>query len=260
VADFGLARSADRVKIQVCDTDGHVEVRNMMQRSYTTEVPPRAGHSHLPPLAIAHWQSIWGGGDPVIPRPRGPALPLTSSPDLYPPLHPPGGYQQSHLPLPLNLAPCLARSRLTLTLTLPGQVSAAQGRYTAAIDMWSAGCIFYDLLQSSHRRPGQRAMMRKRLFRIHAHDPLRTLKEVVDIMGTPAWSDIERLPNEAWRAWLKSIPGSSGNLRQLCAVEGMPEDPVAMDLLERMLSFNPDQRCSPAEALVHKPNPNPTQS
>jgi serine/threonine protein kinase len=64
------------------------------------------------------------------------------------------------------------------------------------------------------------------------------------VIGTPCWKDIESVPGEHWRAYLKK----AGNIvKQL---SGLVDD-NALDLLQRMLAFAPQRRCSADEALFH---------
>lgn len=74
------------------------------------------------------------------------------------------------------------------------------------------------------------------------------LDVIFDVIGTPCWKDIESVPGEHWRAYLKKVPGRAGNvLKQL---SGLVDD-NALDLLQRMLAFAPQRRCSADEALFH---------
>lgn len=77
------------------------------------------------------------------------------------------------------------------------------------------------------------------------HDQLDV---IFDVIGTPCWKDIESVPGEHWRAYLKKVPGRAGNIvKQL---SGLVDD-NALDLLQRMLAFAPQRRCSADEALFH---------
>ncbi|KAH8954862.1 hypothetical protein BDL97_08G103600 [Sphagnum fallax] len=102
------------------------------------------------------------------------------------------------------------------------EVVMSQGQYTSAIDMWSVGCIFGELLmrQASLQGKGYRA---KPLFGVRGepNTPLvgeaytddldselhEQLDVTFDVIGTPCWKDIESVPSDHWRAYLKKVPG-----------------------------------------------------
>ena len=78
-----------------------------------------------------------------------------------------------------------------------------------------------------------------------AHRELRTVFEVI---GTPAWRHVDNISDEKWRKFLSCLPGHAPTLSR--RFQGIPE--VCMDLLRRMLEFDPDTRCGAAEALSHE--------
>ena len=106
--------------------------------------------------------------------------------------------------------------------------------YSTGIDVWSAGCIFAELLQ------------RKPLFA--GKDYLDQLKLIVKTIGTPAEEDLDFIHNQKARAYIQSLPNSRripfGQLFQ-------NSNPLANDLCERMLQFNPQKRISVDDALQH---------
>lgn len=104
--------------------------------------------------------------------------------------------------------------------------------YSTPVDIWSIGCIFAELLSRHPLFPGDSEI--DELYRI-----FRTL-------GTPneeTWPGVSQLPDyqphfPIWES--KSL------------VELMPEiDPLAVDLLTKMLVYEPSQRISAKAALNH---------
>eukprot|EP00252_Welwitschia_mirabilis_P008682 TRINITY_DN2074_c0_g2_i1.p1 TRINITY_DN2074_c0_g2~~TRINITY_DN2074_c0_g2_i1.p1 ORF type:complete len:502 (-),score=94.18 TRINITY_DN2074_c0_g2_i1:428-1933(-) len=106
-------------------------------------------------------------------------------------------------------------------------------KYTPAIDIWSVGCIFAELLTGKPLFPGKNV----------AHQ----LDLMTDFLGTPSAEAISRIRNEKARKYLNcmrkkpSIPFS----------QKFPDaDPLALRLLERLLAFDPRDRPTAEEALA----------
>eukprot|EP00262_Sarcandra_glabra_P004487 TRINITY_DN15569_c0_g1_i1.p1 TRINITY_DN15569_c0_g1~~TRINITY_DN15569_c0_g1_i1.p1 ORF type:complete len:424 (-),score=44.97 TRINITY_DN15569_c0_g1_i1:431-1564(-) len=106
--------------------------------------------------------------------------------------------------------------------------------YTAAIDVWSVGCIFMELM---NRRP---------LFagRDHVHQ-MRLLTELI---GTPTEAELGFVRSEKARMYIQQLPRHP---RQPLARVFPHVHPVAIDLVERMLTFDPTRRITVEEALAH---------
>lgn len=106
--------------------------------------------------------------------------------------------------------------------------------YSTAVDMWSVGAILADLL-------GRRPLFPGRDFR-------HQISTIVSVLGTPAEDEIAHVTSPTARAFLASLPATAPiPLRNL--LPGAPED--ALDLLSRLLCFNPAIRLSATEALEH---------
>ncbi|XP_047338076.1 mitogen-activated protein kinase 9-like [Impatiens glandulifera] len=106
-------------------------------------------------------------------------------------------------------------------------------KYTPAIDIWSIGCIFAELLLGKPLFPGKNV--------VHQLDLM------TDFLGTPSTESISKIRNEKARRYL-------GNMRKKAPVPfslKFPNvDPLALLLLERMLAFDPKDRPTAAEALA----------
>ncbi|XP_059655392.1 mitogen-activated protein kinase 9 isoform X2 [Cornus florida] len=106
-------------------------------------------------------------------------------------------------------------------------------KYTPAIDIWSIGCIFAEMLAGKPLFPGKNV----------AHQ----LDLITDLLGTPSAESMAKIRNEKARRYLNSmrkrppIPFS----------QKIPNaDPLALRLLERLLAFDPKDRPSAEEALA----------
>jgi mitogen-activated protein kinase 1/3 len=100
-------------------------------------------------------------------------------------------------------------------------------KYTKAIDIWSLGCILAELLGRTHLFPGE--------------DFIDQISRIVAILGTPSYEDIEFITGEGSRNFILNLPK-----REPQAWENLYSDsnPLALDLLSKMLTFNPNKRFS----------------
>uniref|UniRef100_A0A669EIP2 Mitogen-activated protein kinase n=3 Tax=Pseudocrenilabrinae TaxID=318546 RepID=A0A669EIP2_ORENI len=106
--------------------------------------------------------------------------------------------------------------------------------YTKSIDIWSVGCILAEMLSNRPIFPGKHY--------------LDQLNHILGILGSPSQEDLNCIINIKARNYLLSLP-----LR--CKVPWnrlFPNaDPKALDLLDKMLTFNPHKRIEVEEALAH---------
>ena len=107
--------------------------------------------------------------------------------------------------------------------------------YTAAIDIWSAGCIMAELLSRRPLFPGA--------------DYVKQLEYIINYLGTPSKEDLEATSgNERASKYAASLGnGKCNNIPTYFA----HCNPHAVDLLMKMLTFNPKTRISAADALDH---------
>ncbi|CAA0810630.1 Mitogen-activated protein kinase 16 [Striga hermonthica] len=106
-------------------------------------------------------------------------------------------------------------------------------KYTPAIDIWSIGCIFAELLTGKPLFPGKNV--------VHQLDLM------TDLLGTPPPETIARIRNEKARRYLSSMRKKKAIPMSLKFPNA---DPLALRLLERMLAFDPKDRPSAEEALA----------
>ena len=114
------------------------------------------------------------------------------------------------------------------------EVLLSGGRYTSAIDVWSAGCVLGELLLRRPLFPGE--------------NYLHQLQLITETLGSPSEEDLAFVRAPAARSFMLRLPRCAGTpLAQLFPhVRG----PV-LDLLGRMLQFDPAKRADVAECLAH---------
>ncbi|KAB5515779.1 hypothetical protein DKX38_026427 [Salix brachista] len=104
--------------------------------------------------------------------------------------------------------------------------------YTTAIDVWSVGCIFMELMDRKPLFPG----------RDHAHQ----LRLLMELIGTPSEAELEFL-NENAKRYIRQLQLH----RRQSFLEKFPTvHPAAIDLVEKMLTFDPRQRITDASRCL----------
>ncbi|CAA3020662.1 mitogen-activated kinase homolog MMK1 [Olea europaea subsp. europaea] len=105
--------------------------------------------------------------------------------------------------------------------------------YTTAIDVWSVGCIFMELMDRKPLFPG----------RDHVHQ----LRLLMELIGTPSEAELEFL-NENAKRYIRNLPPHP---RQRFTEKFPQVHPLAIDLIEKMLTFDPRKRITVEDALAH---------
>ncbi|CAI9773707.1 unnamed protein product [Fraxinus pennsylvanica] len=106
-------------------------------------------------------------------------------------------------------------------------------KYTPAIDIWSIGCIYAEMLTGKPLFPGKNV--------VHQLDLM------TDFLGTPPSESIAKIRNEKARRYLSSMRKK----QPVPFTQKFPNvDPLALRLLERLLAFDPKDRPSAEEALA----------
>ncbi|KAI8463415.1 MAG: cell division control protein 2 [Monoraphidium minutum] len=104
--------------------------------------------------------------------------------------------------------------------------------YSTPVDIWSIGCIFVEMINHRPLFPGDSEI--DELFKIFM------------VMGTPdehCWTGVRELPD-----WKETFPKWRARPLQEIAPS---LDPLGLDLLSRMLVYDPAQRITAREALAH---------
>jgi serine/threonine protein kinase len=106
-------------------------------------------------------------------------------------------------------------------------------KYTPAIDIWSIGCIFAELLTGRPLFPGKNVV--------------HQLDIITDLLGTPSSETLSRIRNEKARRYLSCMRKK----HPVPLTQKFPNaDPLAVHLLGRLLAFDPKDRPSAEEALA----------
>jgi len=106
-------------------------------------------------------------------------------------------------------------------------------KYSPAIDIWSIGCIFAEILTGKPLFPGKNV--------VHQLDLM------TDLLGTPSLDTVSRIRNEKARRYLTSMRKK----QPVPFSERFPKaDPAALKLLQRLLAFDPKDRPTAEEALA----------
>ncbi|KAG5458716.1 MAG: kinase-like domain-containing protein, partial [Olpidium bornovanus] len=106
--------------------------------------------------------------------------------------------------------------------------------YTKAIDVWSVGCILAEMLSGKPLFPGR--------------DYHHQLTLILDCLGTPSMDDFYAIKSRRARDYIRSLPFKKKASFKQMFPKALPK---AVDLLEKLLAFNPLKRITVDEALKH---------
>uniref|UniRef100_A0A2P2I1S0 mitogen-activated protein kinase n=1 Tax=Hirondellea gigas TaxID=1518452 RepID=A0A2P2I1S0_9CRUS len=106
--------------------------------------------------------------------------------------------------------------------------------YSQTVDIWSVGCIMAELLTGRTLFPGQ--------------DHIQQLNLIMELMGTPPIDYLNRITSDSARNYIRSLPAMrKKDFRQVFR----GANPLAINLLERMLEIDSEGRITATGALAH---------
>ncbi|XP_056629340.1 mitogen-activated protein kinase 14A isoform X1 [Triplophysa dalaica] len=105
--------------------------------------------------------------------------------------------------------------------------------YNMTVDIWSVGCIMAELLTGRTLFPGT--------------DHIDQLKLIMLLVGTPGPELLMKISSESARTYINSLPQMP---KRNFADVFIGANPLAVELLEKMLVLDTDKRITAAEALA----------
>jgi serine/threonine protein kinase len=114
------------------------------------------------------------------------------------------------------------------------EVVLNSSNYTEKVDVWSAGCVFAELLGRAPLFPGE--------------DYLDQVKRIVGVLGTPSAEDLDFIQNPSAKRFIMKLPRRDKTKWSSI----FPKAPAAaLDLLDQMLCFNSEKRATVLQCLRH---------
>ena len=106
--------------------------------------------------------------------------------------------------------------------------------YDQGIDIWSVGCILAECLGRKALLPGR--------------DYLQQLRLIIETLGAPSADSLKFIENPQAVEYIQNLPKKAAVPFSALYPNANPQ---AVDLLEKMLVFNPNGRITAADALQH---------
>ena len=114
------------------------------------------------------------------------------------------------------------------------EIMLSSHHYSKKIDVWSVGCSFAELLTKKFLFPGE--------------NYIAQIKLIIEALGSPSEEDLNFISNESAKKYVRDL----GKIKKkpIEKIVNYPY-PLALDLLDKMLVFNPEKRISIEDALNH---------
>jgi len=116
----------------------------------------------------------------------------------------------------------------------PPEVILGSQKYSKALDIWSVGCIFGEMLLGKQVFPGD--------------SNTNQLERIIELTGRPTQEDIAAMGSSLAAKTLEAINPKKFKTFSEVFPNASPE---AIDLLKGLLHFNPNKRLTAAQALEH---------
>ena len=107
--------------------------------------------------------------------------------------------------------------------------------YDQGIDIWSVGCILAECLGRKALLPGR--------------DYLQQLRLIIETLGAPTPKDLKIIENPQAVEYIQALPKKTPQRFEVLYPNA---NPLAIDLMQKMLVFDPSGRISAAQALEHE--------
>ncbi|ODV87657.1 hypothetical protein CANARDRAFT_25903 [[Candida] arabinofermentans NRRL YB-2248] len=114
------------------------------------------------------------------------------------------------------------------------EIMLTSSQYSKAIDIWSVGCILAEMMLREPLFPGK--------------DYRHQLLLIFEIIGSPTGDDFQSIKSKRAKEYIRS----QRSFREIPLKKIFPKaNPLALDILKKMLKFDPEKRITVDEALEH---------
>ena len=139
--------------------------------------------------------------------------------------------------------PCIVHDEPNLSGVITTMIQSAPeislgAEYDAGVDIWAAGCVIAELVHKEHE------------YLFDSTSKRSHVKEIIEIIGYSD-SDIDEALPEQGRRYLRQLNVSKSSDNRVGELLGPDVDPLALDLITKMLRFSPKKRLSAKRALQH---------